>query len=980
MPGPVNQDAFVDLENELMGSMTRAWHKSYAPLGKKIASAIKSSEFTRAHDLADTINMMPAFNSSRRKIETLSRAALLLGAKNVNGNVRDTKVFNDSPDELIDSMIDQFGLIIERSGHEHVIANAHKSITAAQKLIQEIDADAIVKADPISIPTTPDLVNRVSSGVKVGITSQVTALSQQLGIRAIAADNTRVKIATNGADFFSLGASVHSNRVRSMGFLIEADARSVSTYIVNAVLDARTTEICETMNGRVFDVRQNLEKMTQIAETNDPDALKSITPWPRQNKDNIAALVGKSNDDLAGLGLSLPPYHPLCRTVISLTSQVIEKGPVSVSKLSGEEILRPSNKRVADAARGIHARAKLDRPAMKEALSALLGDDAVLEGTRFQLKSQKSLRRKLLKVMREDSLTFEEAILDIGDSLRYTMSIKNLAYADKVNEVLLTLEARGYRVKPNGLRNSWNSKKTPSYQGINVNIETPSGLKTELQFHTPESFHLKNKINHPLYEEARDLATSAARVDALEAQMIKNQKGIAVPPRAERIKLTNLEMPVIIDEEEILRGVDKLRQLSSSNQIEVSNTLHKFLDESTTLQGLIFQRKEADSLKRKITNLVKEEGMTVAEAVADIGDALRYTYEINDLAYFEKVNEVLSMLKTEGYVIPTNGLRNTWSSTKTPMYQGINVNIKTKQGFTIEIQFHTSRSFHVKQFTNHPLYEEMRNIGTSVSRIEALEAQMIKNQHGVPVLQEWETITSSNLRMPVIQDGISLNDRLISIKNVTGADPDSVDVLAGIIKRKRNLIQDSGRVSKEFTKVTEIINSMSNVELASIYDYTDDGYKFLNTNLRFSLHEILEGQKTQSLNASVHILVDTMNEALDKLPNFKGTTFRGVSLNAEEALIADTKYIKGSIINEETFISTSIRPEIANEFDLRYRFVYESRTGTNIKPLSAVPKEDEIMFKANTQFLVKDVVKDTINIIGQGQDLPRITYFLEEVP
>lgn len=52
------------------------------------------------------------------------------------------------------------------------------------------------------------------------------------------------------------------------------------------------------------------------------------------------------------------------------------------------------------------------------------------------------------------------------------------------------------------LKNTWLDEMNP-YNGINVQIEAPNGQIFELQFHTPESFELKNGILHDLYEQQR---------------------------------------------------------------------------------------------------------------------------------------------------------------------------------------------------------------------------------------------------------------------------------------------------------------------------------------------------------------------------------------------------------------------------------------------------------------------------------------------
>ena len=67
------------------------------------------------------------------------------------------------------------------------------------------------------------------------------------------------------------------------------------------------------------------------------------------------------------------------------------------------------------------------------------------------------------------------------------------------------------------------------YKGINTTI-TKNGQVFELQFHTEQSFNLKNNELHKLYEEAREISTSTERRAELQRQMIELSRQIPTPP------------------------------------------------------------------------------------------------------------------------------------------------------------------------------------------------------------------------------------------------------------------------------------------------------------------------------------------------------------------------------------------------------------------------------------------------------------------
>ncbi len=58
------------------------------------------------------------------------------------------------------------------------------------------------------------------------------------------------------------------------------------------------------------------------------------------------------------------------------------------------------------------------------------------------------------------------------------------------------------------------------YKGINTNIKSSDGQIFELQFHTPNSFNVKQNINHVLYEEFRLLDQNSERAIELKQIMI----------------------------------------------------------------------------------------------------------------------------------------------------------------------------------------------------------------------------------------------------------------------------------------------------------------------------------------------------------------------------------------------------------------------------------------------------------------------------
>ena len=120
----------------------------------------------------------------------------------------------------------------------------------------------------------------------------------------------------------------------------------IERYIIEAVLDERTTETCRFLHGKAFTVKSALDRFDRIAAMDQPEDIKHVQPWVREsiNPDTgnkqlyvkrgktripIAEVTKSafgtksapgefkstlSEKDLNDLGIGFPPYHGLCRT------------------------------------------------------------------------------------------------------------------------------------------------------------------------------------------------------------------------------------------------------------------------------------------------------------------------------------------------------------------------------------------------------------------------------------------------------------------------------------------------------------------------------------------------------------------------------------------------------------------------------------------------------------------------------------------
>jgi hypothetical protein len=127
-----------------------------------------------------------------------------------------------------------------------------------------------------------------------------------------------------------------------------------------------------------------------------------------------------------------------------------------------------------------------------------------LEGMKFRLKDEDRLKEKIADLSHTSApdATTEEIVRKIPDAIRYTFCAEPTNYKDAYWDIKGRLQARGYTMSYS--ENHWSDTQ---YKGINTRWTTSEGQRFEVQFHTPESFHVKQKITHASYERLRNPLT-----------------------------------------------------------------------------------------------------------------------------------------------------------------------------------------------------------------------------------------------------------------------------------------------------------------------------------------------------------------------------------------------------------------------------------------------------------------------------------------
>jgi hypothetical protein len=161
---------------------------------------------------------------------------------------------------------------------------------------------------------------------------------------------------------------------------------------------------------------------------------------------------------------------------------------------------------------------------------------AEMRGLKYRFKEPKSMARKINNEAQARGVSDLEAAKGIGDGLRYTMIANGDGHTSAAKDTLDALEAKGYKLR---VKNYWQTGDP--YQGINAVITSPGdGFQWELQFHTDESFKVKDSDNHKLYEVYRESTNDGERL-SLWNKMVSNAATIAIPAAVLSIPVLKLQ-------------------------------------------------------------------------------------------------------------------------------------------------------------------------------------------------------------------------------------------------------------------------------------------------------------------------------------------------------------------------------------------------------------------------------------------------------
>jgi len=167
-------------------------------------------------------------------------------------------------------------------------------------------------------------------------------------------------------------------------------------------------------------------------------------------------------------------------------------------------------------------------PAMRRIEEQLEHGELVPDTEKYALKSLDRFQEKLAKLIaRFPGTDATELATGIHDGIRYTFIFEAADYVNGIDEAHGKLVENGYHLIEE--RPSWDSDE---YKGVNSRWRDPaSGVKFEVQWHTPESWEAKQKT-HDTYEKIDSLTPPLEEIERLRAYQRAVCAEVPIPPGA----------------------------------------------------------------------------------------------------------------------------------------------------------------------------------------------------------------------------------------------------------------------------------------------------------------------------------------------------------------------------------------------------------------------------------------------------------------
>ena len=270
---------------------------------------------------------------------------------------------------------------------------------------------------------------------------------------------------------------------------INAGEELLAAWALNMIFDSTGKYLSNTSSSQIKTMEDeiaefDLQLKKDLASLN-PDAADYATK--KALIEERASLKNQLLESIHAKGMTMQDYVKYCGTIAQVDPA--------------------TQKLITAAATDVHQKAIQAEPTISSLMKSLETDGVHLTGFDHRFKSVDSIGRKVTNLLKgstdpEDIVKYASKV---NDNLRYTLILDEANYTDQMYTRLNKLLDEGYEII--GMNNSWGNI---AYQGLNVSMLAPEGVRVEVQFHTDSSFYAKETLSHSFYEIKRSALADAA--------------------------------------------------------------------------------------------------------------------------------------------------------------------------------------------------------------------------------------------------------------------------------------------------------------------------------------------------------------------------------------------------------------------------------------------------------------------------------------
>ncbi len=275
-------ETFIELELALGKLLHRRWERAAAKAWPAISASWARDDFQTAIEQIGAIQQEPHTVPEIRKARVLCNAMLAYGASFVS-EARGKKWIGPQMD------------------HE-----------PTNLMLRQMETLAVEDAPAFAVRTARAEIKRQAKEKEGGPEALFLQLVAKEDIPS--SYQARNVIMSGGRWSSDLTANLVTSRLVNYGSLDGMVDEGIRTYQLKATLDARTSHICRTLDGRTFTVREGFRRVEAALRTEDGATLREVHPWI---PNNMAETLPKlSRREMTEQGWLVPPFHPRCRTIV----------------------------------------------------------------------------------------------------------------------------------------------------------------------------------------------------------------------------------------------------------------------------------------------------------------------------------------------------------------------------------------------------------------------------------------------------------------------------------------------------------------------------------------------------------------------------------------------------------------------------------------------------------------------------------------